>query len=227
MILCDVGEVGIHWEDNTYLLRPSFYAMSRLGNPKTVVSILSLVFDNSVELIARFIPDELPNTISFRAALDVLRNCWASDIKDRDWVLGSIRGDRYIPGIIPLDHVFPLARCLLKHGLLGDMAWKDEKKESETEEPAKENDDEYTSQFVARDHVAFAMAHLGVSERDAWSMTMTSLLLAVRAKYPQEAAKGEPKGEGTPITLKEHDATMEWLDKVNQKRNKRRNKRNG
>ncbi|WP_173014641.1 DUF6246 family protein [Pseudomonas aeruginosa] len=32
----------------------------------------------------------------------------------------------------------------------------------------------YSGEFVAREYVATAIAHLGLSEREAWSMTMTA-----------------------------------------------------
>lgn len=224
MILCDVGEVGIHADDKTYLLRPSFYAMSRLGKPETVVSIFALVYDESADIIAQFLPDKLAETISFRAAIDVLRNCWASEPRDRDWVVGRFSEGKFLPGIVPLEHIFPLARCLLKHGLLGDMAVEAEKTKAEQEE---KKDGDFTPTFTARDHVAFAMAHLGIAERDAWQMTMTSLLLALRAKFPREATTdAEKKAEGAVITAKEHDQTMEWLEKINRKRQKRGKKPN-
>ena len=50
------------------------------------------------------------------------------------------------------------------------------------------------------------MAHLGIGERDAWAMTMTSLVAALRAKFPQ------PKSASP--TVEEHDATMAWFERV-------------
>ncbi|MEN1443551.1 DUF6246 family protein, partial [Pseudomonas aeruginosa] len=55
----------------------------------------------------------------------------------------------------------------------------------------------------------------GLSEREAWSMTMTGLIGALRAKYPP--TESNAPGARAP-TAAEHDATMEWSDKIEAKR---------
>jgi hypothetical protein len=52
-----------------------------------------------------------------------------------------------------------------------------------------------------------AIAHLGMSEQQAWDMTVTGFVMAMRAKFP-------PPPRARP-TLKELDSMMDWLDKVN------------
>lgn len=78
--------------------------------------------------------------------------------------------------------------------------------------PRKADEDaEFVSEFVARDHVALAIAHLGMTEREAWAMTMTSLVGALRTKFPQ--AKSNAPGAKAP-TEEEHSATMDWFEKI-------------
>jgi hypothetical protein len=209
MILSDVGEIGIHHGAETFRLRPSFYAMSRLGPPELIVAVFTLVMDTAIDLIAEHLPDELPKTISFRAAWDVLRACWDSAEEDLVRVLGRFSSAGYEAGAIPAAHVFPLARCLLKHGLVGDAP--------PLRPAAVPEDKKFTDKFVARDHVAFAMAHLGLNEREAWGMTMTGLVLTLRAKFPELTEPVEPRA-GVPPTKAEHEQTMEWFEKIDAKR---------
>nr|WP_220125272.1 DUF6246 family protein [Pseudomonas aeruginosa] len=84
--------------------------------------------------------------------------------------------------------------------------------------PAPRRRAELLGEFVAREYVATAIAHLGLSEREAWSMTMTGLIGALRAKYPP--TESNAPGARAP-TAAEHDATMEWFDKIEAKRKAR------
>lgn len=61
------------------------------------------------------------------------------------------------------------------------------------------------------------VVHLGMSEREAWNATMTSLVAALRAKYPP-MEKDSP-GARAP-TLEEHEATEAWFERVEAKRRK-------
>ena len=100
--------------------------------------------------------------------------CCEDDISD---VFGYFDAPRkYIPGAAPAEHIRPLARCLLKHGVVGALP--PPKVRPEDAPP------EYREDFDARGMVALAMAHLGLPEAEAWRMTMTSLVGAMRAKFP-------------------------------------------
>ena len=87
-----------------------------------------------------------------------------------------------------------LAQHLITHGVLGDQP-----------QTAGGDKGEYSPRFDARSWVYLAVAHLGVSEFEAWGMTMTGLRAALAAKYPQ---KEKPK---TP-TDEEYDEFMEMAD---------------
>jgi hypothetical protein len=52
-------------------------------------------------------------------------------------------------------------------------------------------------EFDARGIAATAMAHLGLSEQEAWQLTMTSYIGAMRAKYPptEKDAKADPRSD--------------------------------
>lgn len=202
MILTEIGEVGVYAGDQVVRLRPSLYAMSRLGDPVEIVQTFATVMGGA--------EDDAQARRLFQTALGVIYAC-ASEEVDPSSLFGTyetISGAlEYVPGAAPAEHVVPLARCLLKHGITGALP----------PLPRRPGDDEpvYVKEFVARDYVAMAMAHLGVSERDAWDLTMTGMVGALRAKFPP--AESNAPGAKAP-TKEQHDATMAWFDKIEAKR---------
>lgn len=196
MVLTEIGEVGVHAGDEHYVLRPSLYAMTQLGDPESIVATYASVMGDLV--------DASHDTEQLRDALAVLYACLDADISGQ---FGCFDEDgAYISGTAPVNHILPLARCLLKHGVVGALP----------PLPRKHDDDpDYVTGFVARDHVALAMAHLGITEKDAWNMTMTSLVGALRAKFPQQ--ENNAPGSRAP-TKEEHLATEAWFERVEAKR---------
>jgi len=201
MILTEVGEVGVHAGEALYVLRPSLYAMSRIGSPAEIVAVYAAVMADAPAIID---------------ALGVVYACCDDDLSD---IFGHVEaaadGGRltYVPGRAPVEHVVHIARCLLRHGVTGALP----------ELPRRPDDEpEYIKEFDARAHVALAMAHLGMSEREAWNTTMTALVGALRAKFPRPESNAP--GARAP-TKEEHEATMAWFDRVEAARNKKQGSR--
>lgn len=208
MILADIGEIGIHQGGAVYKLRPSLYAISKIGNPAEIVQVYSALHMEHFTKRGK--------TEQFVDALGVLYACadgdWCAEVfgsytpaiqqRGRHWKPG-----KYRPGIVPAAHIVTLARNLLKHGVIGDLPPLPRNADSEAR---------YDAEFVPRDYVAMAQAHLGCSELEAWSMTMTGLALAMRSKYPPQSSKETP-GVNAPSS-EEHDAAMAWLERVNKLR---------
>jgi len=197
MVLTQIGEIGISCEGRDYILRPSLYAMTRLGEPKEIVDVYASVMS------------ELPHPAQFTDALAVIYACCDEDLSP---VFGAHEIDdekvRYAPGAAPVEHVLPVARCLLRHGVTGALPPLPIKPDQRPE---------YVKEFDARANVSMAIAHLGMSSADAWQMTMTELVGALRAKFPEtESASG-----ARAPTLEEHDATMEWFERVDAARKAR------
>lgn len=204
--LTEIGEIGLDYKGREYLLRPSLAAMTRVGAPAEIVEAFALLHGGPPPLfgvaeldrprIARWRRDQ------FMSALNVLHACCDDDLSE---LIGGVTPRMtYQPGAMPLANITILARDLLRHGVVGDVPV----------DPRAQKKGKYVPEFHAREHASTAMAHLGLSEADAWRMTMTSLILALRAKYPPsaEAQKDEaPSSEA-------HDATMAWLAAVNAKR---------
>lgn len=186
MILTDIGEVGVYYEGLELFLSPSLYAMSRLGNPKEIVDTFHYVMNGS-----------LPHSLA------VIQVCADDDIR-------QIFGEMIIDGeSISFNQMFAsageiiiLAQSLMKHGIIGDV--KHAKKRASKKD--------YTNEFHAKEYVAAAVAHLGISTKDAWGMTMTSLSGAMQSKYPSVDQE-----EDLP-TVEELRAADSWLDEVNKRR---------
>ena len=185
-VLTEIGEVGIYAENGTYVLRPSLYAMTQLGTPEDIVEVYSGVMNGDLQ-----------------SALAMIYACAEDDLSEVfGYHEGGGNGLVYVPGAAPVDHILPIGQCLAKHGVTGALNPLPRRADQEPE---------FTTRFVARDHVALAVAHLGVSESDAWNMTMTSVVAALRAKFPQSEINAP--GAKAP-TKEEHEATEAWYDRV-------------
>lgn len=193
MILTDIGEIGVHLGDRVYILRPSLYAMTQLGSPASIVETYAVVMADL---------DQGPHRWhQFSEALRVIHACSEEDLSD---VFGYFNGrDKYVRKLADMADILPLARCLIQHGVTG------------VNKPVArraEDSSDYVKEFNAAEHVAMAVAHLGMSERDAWNCTMTSLVAALQAKFPPV----DGAGSNAP-SADEHDAAMEWFERVEAK----------
>lgn len=195
MILTEIGEIGVHYNNgrDCIILRPSLYAMSQIGTPAEIVETYAVIMSDPIT-----IKDQWNR---FRDALHVINCCSAEDI---DHVFGYFNERlKFVHKLVPMQDIVTLAQSLMRHGITGAQKPLPRKPDTESQ---------YTNEFNAQEHVAVAMAHLGLSEREAWDMTMTGLIGALRAKFPptkeQESAQSAP-------TPQEHDETMAWFEEIN------------
>lgn len=174
MILSDVGEIGISYEGLELFLSPS-YDMSSLGNGKEIVDIFTRVMSGDLAY-----------------SLAVIQVCADGDIRD---VFGYIDEDLvFHEKAASINEIIIVAQSLMKHGLIGDI--------KRTADPTSMS--EYTKEFDAKEYVATAVAHLGVSIKDAWAMTMTSLVGALQSKFPPEPSKY--------MSEERENELMEWFE---------------
>lgn len=200
----EAGELAVSTADKDWLFRPSFAAMASLGSPKEIVELYALL--HSAPEINPIYP-----VSSYRrwersvlgAAYDVLAACCADDVTPLIGHIGSRYGS-YVPGSMPVEHMPPLARSLMKHGITGNIKLR-----------GKPKSEDYSTEFNAKDFVATAMAHLGLSEDEAWRMTMTTFAAAMRAKF------GAPDEEKIHDFAERHDDNMQRLAAINRIRDKK------
>jgi len=202
MILADIGEVGVHAGERTCVLRPSLYAMSLLGTPRDIVATFANVQGPDAAGTAG-------HAVQRRNALAALYACAADeDLELLHGLFGTWdEMGHFLAGREPWPVALAIARCLLKHGVIGALPPLPQRADKQPE---------YSEKFDAREYVALAMAHLGLRERDAWEMTMTGLLGALRAKFPPERSPG-----ASAPTVDEHEATMAWFERVEAARAKK------
>lgn len=198
--ITSIGEIKVSAGDLDWIFRPSLAAMDSLGSPREIVNKFGLLFSapklnpiwpvNSYRAWER----ELIST-----AYDVLAACCEDDVTPLLGHMGSKWGS-FVPGAMPSMDMVHLARSLMKHGVVGL------KPEGRLLQKPKE---EYVPEFKAREFVAQAIAHLGLSSVDAWKMTMTEFSGAMQSKF------GKP--ETLPPT-EEHDEAMSRLAEINRLR---------
>jgi hypothetical protein len=175
--------------------------MDSLGSPAEIVNKFAILF--SAPKLNPIWPKS-----SYRAwerelmgtAYDVLVACCADDVTPLLGHMGSKWGS-FVPGAMPAQDMVHLARALMRHGVVG---LKPEGR------PIKgQKNEEYSKEFNAREFVAQATAHLGLSSAEAWQMTMTEFSGAMQSKF------------GKPETLppaEEHDDAMARLAEINRLR---------
>lgn len=219
-VITAIGEQGLQHPDGTgVVLRPSMYAMTRLGEPEDIVAKFV-----TLHAPAPLAKSSEGDSIGVIAAINAenkrrMRDHWREMLflswevlnacaDDADLVpfIGE-PGTRYASyrfGPVPMEVMVELARSLMQHGTIGPI-----KHIKPADPDAPKNPDKYVPGFDALLFVSKATAVLGMSEAEAWAMTMTSFAAAWEAKF------GENKQERHS---QEHDDTMAWLAKVNSKR---------
>lgn len=202
------------------LFRPSLYAMTQLGSPKEIVQLFSDLhepprlgesfdFDTpgakaqmgriNAQIVSRYKTDML--FLSWR----VLYACADVDPKDFIGEPGT-RYNSYRPGNVPPEVMLVMARTLLRHGLIGPPIEVSEEQAKAAEGQQKKPG---AIEFDAMAFVSRAVTHLGMSEDEAWNMTITSFGSHWASKYGENKEKRHSE---------EHDKTMAWLTEVNKAR---------
>ncbi|HDP4933609.1 DUF6246 family protein [Escherichia coli] len=192
--LKEIGEFGISdsaegGED--YLFRPSFLAMSRIGEPEEIVKVFSLIHGSETQKIIDFISANQPLNPSLfekefkRAsetilseAMRVLQCCCDADISVLigEWIAddGAVV---YSPGAMPESDIVILAQQLMQHGLIG---------KAKVRKLQRHETGEATSEFRAVEYIVAAQTHFMMNEEEASRLTMTKFQLLLSAKYPDQ-----------------------------------------
>ena len=185
-VITDVGQFIIHSKDIDYSFIPSFFNMTKIGNPEKIVEIFSTVFGEI-------------NNSNFKQVMqyadEILEACCETDCSV---ITGYIKGADELINVepaIPIEDKLTLAQHLLKHGLIGEIP------------PKKTSDDtDYSNEFHAKQFVYLAVAHLGMREIDAWNMSMTAFQEAMEAKFPNN--------DKDIISQDDYDSAMSYADSI-------------
>lgn len=222
-VITSIGEQGLtHPDGRQVVLRPSLYAMTQLGSPREIVELFaelhepprliqSMSWDHhSVVACA----ERCNKTIMRRHWLNMLFLSWQVMTACCDGDLTPFIGEpgtrygSYRLGPVPPEAMLVMARSLLRYGLIGPIEEKTpEQLEAEADQPRDRS--KFTKEFDALGFVSRAVTHLGMSEAEAWNMTVTSFSAHWQAKYGEQKEKRHSE---------EHDSTMKWLAEVNKLR---------
>ncbi|OCG14935.1 hypothetical protein A9G09_05020 [Gilliamella sp. wkB292] len=159
--------------------------MKKIGTPKQIVesfSILFGVYDNATE---QLVVDTADNVLSACCANDC--SVITGYLRDIDDKLTQIEG------LLPIEDRIIFAQLLLKHGLIGEI---EKKKKSENAD--------YSDKFHAKEFVYMAVAHLGMSDTDAWNKSMTAFEEAMEAEFPAN--------DKEIISQDDYDSAMAYAD---------------
>ncbi|HHB7531026.1 TPA: DUF6246 family protein [Klebsiella pneumoniae] len=193
-VLKDIGELGISDSregGRDYVLRPSFEAMSRLGEPEEIVRLYAEINGSDVQRVfydcdEAFggVPDwmlQVINNLSDKilsASMLVLQACCEEDLTRAIGEWSEIEGKiMYLPGIMPKEDIVTLAKELMLHGIIGNA-----KVRRLQRHEAKET----TTEFNAAEYIAAAQTHFNIGLSEASQLTMTAFQLLLAAKYPDQ-----------------------------------------
>lgn len=210
-VLTEIGEQGITLGEREVVFRPSFHAMTRLGDPERIVEVFAALHEGPTMIEhmpgdgegVRLAGDKISIT-QFRRhsremlflAWEVLSACSNEDVSDVIGEPGSRYGS-YRLGPVQPEIMLAMARSLMLHGCIGKTV--DQKK-------GKSSGGEYVRAFEALQYVSLAVAHLGITEGEAWNMTMTSFQGHWEAKHGKQKERRY---------VDEHESTMSWLASIN------------
>ena len=163
----EVGHVRVMATDGQeFDFVPSLGAINSLGTGAEIVSTAADLFDRRP-------------FVSLCAARCVLRACYAGD-DDISPLIGHLTADaKDVAGSMSTTEMMAVARHLAQHGMAGKAR------------PGGGRGG-YATEFSIAQHVAAAVAHLGITRDAALSMTMTEMQMLIESKYPETKAKEVP-----------------------------------
>lgn len=218
----EIGECLITVGEDEYFFRPSFAAMSRIGEPQEVVQAFAdLHHDELTPLIERataaygHVPAWLIEHIrssSYRkralmAAMTVMEACCENDLSA---LIGEFRPARAKGrpfkrrvGVIGDFELLLIAQSLITHGIIG---------KAKVRQLQRHESGKATTEFNAFDYVSAARTHLGMRREEAEQLTMTEFQMMLAAKFPEQ--KGFTREEYDQVAEEFMARKARRLDKV-------------
>jgi hypothetical protein len=176
-----IGEVGLTIGEREYLLRPSFLSMSTIGDDETLVNAA-----NAINLAKqRLLTDpERITVLDISTAIFIIQCCCDVEIEELGHIVGSEWSGQlyYREGDISGHDLIIIAEHLIRYGINGV-----ETKRTKISERFSDKRDKFV--FKINEFVASAIAHLKLSSKDAWNLTMPEFQLAVDALFPEDPKK--------------------------------------
>lgn len=192
----EIGECLLILGEEDYFFRPSFMAMTKIGEPGEIVQIFhDLHNDEVTPLLHRaieaygviptwlyqHISQKKMNKSSILAAMAVIRACCD---RDPTALIGEVIPGKsgkwtfvYRQGAMKAYEMILTAQSLITHGIIGKAKVRQLQRHESTER---------TSVFNAFDYISSARNHFAMTRTEAEQLTMTELQLMLSAKYPDQ-----------------------------------------
>ncbi|MBW7623754.1 hypothetical protein K1J22_06455 [Enterobacter kobei] len=194
--LKEIGEFLIAAGEKEYFFRPSFINMTRIGEPKDIVTAFYDLHHDEVSDLIRsainaygLVPEWLIQHIrttsygkkAIMAAMTVLSSCCDTDVTP---LIGELRIAKTKGKPFKLRHgtmdefdMVVIAQALITHGIIGKARIRKLQRHENTST---------TSEFNAFEYISAARNHFGVSRDEAEQLTMTEFQYLIAAKYPDQ-----------------------------------------
>ncbi|BBW22438.1 hypothetical protein H9R40_15255 [Enterobacter kobei] len=206
--LKEIGEFLIAAGEKEYFFRPSFINMTRIGEPKDIVTafydlhhdeVSDLIRSaiNAYGLVPKWLIQHIRTTSygkkAIMAAMTVLSSCCDTDVTT---LIGELRiaktkgkPFKLRRGVMDEFDMVVIAQALITHGIIGKARIRKLQRHENTST---------TSEFNAFEYISAARNHFGMSRDEAEQLTMTEFQHLIAAKYPDQ--KGFTREEYDSIT---------------------------
>lgn len=204
----EIGECLITAGEDEYFFRPSFAAMSRIGEPQEIVqAFYDLHNDEVTPLLQRAmdaygkIPAWLVDYVNRKqvakpammAAMSVLAACCVIDTSKLTGEIIPGKSGKwafvYRPGLMSTVEMVLIAQSLITHGIIG---------KAKIRQLQRHESSQATTEFRAFDYISAARNHFGISRDEAETLSMTEFQMMIAAKYPDQ--KGFTRDEYDAVT---------------------------
>lgn len=192
----EIGECLITDGEKEYFFRPSFLAMTRIGEPQEIVqAFYDLHNDEVTPMLQRAVdaygsvPAWLYQYISrqqiskpaIMAAMTVMQACCDRDLTK---LIGEIIPGKsgkwtfvYHKGSMPPFEMVLIAQALITHGIIG---------KAKVRQLQRNETGQATKEFNAFEYISAARNHFGISRDEAQQLSMTEFTMMLAAKYPDQ-----------------------------------------
>lgn len=192
----EIGECLITAGEDEYFFRPSFTAMSRIGEPQEIVQAFAdLHSDELTPLVERataayghvpaWLIEHIRNSSygkrALMAAMTVMEACCESDLSA---LIGEFRPARTKGrpfkrrmGLMDDFELLLIAQSLITHGIIG---------KAKVRQLQRHESGKATTEFNAFDYVSAARNHFSMTRSEAEQLTMTEFQHMLEAKYPDQ-----------------------------------------
>ncbi|WP_058912871.1 DUF6246 family protein [Entomohabitans teleogrylli] len=202
--LTEIGECLIGDGRREYFFRPSFAAMTRIGEPREIVRVfydlhntdpdvadIRSVIDGAVETfgclppyILKYINSYITRQVNDRtltAASTIIRACCDDDVTPLTGELRQGKSGRkgmlWRCGKMSPEEMLLVAQSLILHGIIGRVKMR---KLQRHESSAT------VGEFHAIEYINAARHHFGISRQEAENLTMTEFIMMLNTKYPSQ-----------------------------------------